>query len=187
MAATASQWCSRFMKTPTEDAIGRIEAALQDSSTPPWLPSLTSDLVADGWYQLDRDLRLTRDSYGTARVLGRDPNNPRRLVASLDAPYRDDLILNPIQIELLPEDVTRQWANPGFRFFSEKELQTGSVKGRVEQAFHLLDGVPTVLATVCSLIRSLHVLDTSDDQVDVSFIDPSMPFSAFVSLASFMQ
>lgn len=104
------------------------------------------------------------------------------MVASLDALYRDDLILNSVQIELLPEDVTRQWANPGFRFFSEEEIQMGGVKGRVEEAFHLLDGLPTVLAVVCSLIRSMHLLETSDDQNDVSFSEPRMPFSVFVSV-----
>ena len=170
------------MTTPTDDTIGQIKAALEDSSAPPWLPSLTPNLVADGWNKLDRDLRLTRDSYGTARVLGRDAKEPRRLLTSLDTPRRDDLILESIQLELLPEEVTRQWERPGFRFFSEEEIQMGGVKGRVEEAFHLLDGVPTVLATVCSLIRSLHMLDTSDDQVDVSFSEPSMPFSVFVSV-----
>ena len=181
MAASASRWCSRSMMTPTDDTVARIKSALQDSNTPPWLPSLTSDLVAAGWHKLECDQGLTRDSYGTARVLGRDPKGARRLVASLVTPHRDESTSNAIQVELLPEDVTQQWANQGFRFFSENEIKIGGAKERVEEAFHLLDRVPTILATVCPLLRSLHMLDTSNDQVDVSFSEPSMPFSIFIS------
>lgn len=170
------------MMTSTDDAARRIKAALQDSNAPPWLPSLTSDLVAGGWHQLEGNQSLTWDSYGTARVLKRDPKGLRNLVASLDTPHRDDSMMNSIQIELLPESITQQWANPGFRFFSEEEIQMGGVKDRVEEAFQLLDDVPTILATVTPFIRSLHLLETSDGQNDVSFSEPSMPFSIFVSV-----
>ena len=168
--------------TSTEDVIALIQATLQDANAPPWIPNLTPDLVAAGWRKLDRDLRLTRASYGTARVLSRDPEETRWVVASLDAPSRYAAKYDSIQIELLSETITQQWSSPGFRFFGAQEIQNDGVTDRVEAAIELLDGVPTMLATVCSLIRSLHVLDTSDDQVDVSFSEPQMPFSVFISV-----
>ena len=170
------------MMTPTDDLITRIQVTLQDASAPPWLPTLTPDLVAAGWHRLERDLRLTRDSYGTARVLSRDPEETRWLVASLDTQSSYGVKHDSIQIEMLPEHITQQWSNPGFRFFKAQEIQCDGVTDRVEDAIKLLAGVPTMLATVCSLIRSIHVLDTSDDRVDVSFSEPIMPFSVFISV-----
>ena len=164
------------MMTPTDDFITRIQATLQDANVPPWLPDLTPTLVAAGWRKLGRDLRLTRSSYGTARVLSRGPEETRWLVKSLDTPSHYDVKYDSIQIELLSQAITRQWSSPGFRFFGAQEIQRDGVTDRVEEAIELLDGVPTMLATVCSLIRSLHLLETSDAQVDVSFSEPNMPF-----------
>ena len=181
--ANASQSYSRSMlTTPTDDLITQIKATLQDVNVPPWLPNLTPALAAAGWHKLGRDLRLTGASYGTARVLSRDPEGTRCLVTSLDAQSRYGVKYDPIQIELLPEEIARQWASPGVSFFGAEEIPRDGVTDRVEDAIELLDGVPTMLATVCSLIRSLHLLDTSDDQVDVSFSEPKMPFSVFISV-----
>ena len=149
---------------------------------PPWLPHLTPTLADAGWRKLGHDLRLTRASYGTARVLRRDPVETRWVVASLDAPFRYSVNHDSISIELLPEDIARQWASPGVRFFGAEEILRDGVSDRVEEALELLGGVPTVLATVCSLIKSLHVIDPADDDIDVSFSDPGLPFSAFLSV-----
>ena len=170
------------MMTPTDDFITRIQASLLDANVPPWLPDLTPALAAAGWRKLGRDLRLTRASYGTARVLSRDPEGSHWLVATLDAPSRYDVRSNSIQIEVLPEDIARQWESPGVRFFGAEEIPRDGVTDRVDEAIELLAGVPTMLPTVCSLIRSLHLLETSDAQVDVSFSEPNMPFSAFISV-----
>ena len=170
------------MMTPTDDLITRIQVTLQDASAPPWLPTLTPDLVAAGWHRLERDLRLTRASYGTARVLSRDPEETRWMVASLDTQSSYGVKHDSIQIEVLSGDITQQWSNPGFRFFGAQEIQCDGVTDRIEEAIKLLARVPTMLATVCSLIRSLHLLDTTDDQVDVSFSEPAMPFSVFISV-----
>ncbi len=149
---------------------------------PPWLPNLTPDLVAAGWSRLDRDCGLTRASYGTTRMLSRNPEGTRSVVKSLDARSHYNAKHDSIQIEVLSQAITRQWSSADFRFFGAQEIQGDGVTDRVEVAIELLDGVPTLLGTVRSLIRSLHVLDTSDDQVDVSFSEPDMPFSVFVSV-----
>ena len=170
------------MLTPIDEVINRIQAILQDPNEPSWLPNLTPDLVASGWSKLDCDLRLTRASYGTARVLARDAEGTRSLVTSFEALSDYDLRHDSIQVELLPQAITRQWSSPSFRFFEAEEILKGGVANRVEEAIQLLDSVPTMLATVYSLVRSLHLLDTSDDQVDVSFSEPKMPFSVFISV-----
>ena len=45
-----------------------------------------------------------------------------------------------------------------------------------------MDLVPTIWPTVCTLVRSLHIIDPDEDETDVSFSEPAVPFSAFVSV-----
>lgn len=181
-AASASQSFSRSMMTSTDEVIALIQETLQDASVPPWLPDLTPALAAAEWRKLGRDLGMTWGSYGTARVLSRDPEETCWLLAPLDAPSRYGIMHDSIHIELLPDEIARQWVSQGVRFFGAGEILREGVKDQVENSIRLIAGVPTMLATVCSLVRSLHLLDTNDNQVDVSFSEPDLPFSAFISV-----
>ena len=58
----------------------------------------------------------------------------------------------------------------------------GGVANNLGEALFLLNLVPTVWPTVCQLVRALHVIDPGDNDIDVSFSDPSVPFSVFVSV-----
>ena len=168
--------------TLTDDLTARIQAALRDDDVPLWFPDLTPALVDAGWHKLGRDLRLTRASYGTARALRRNPEEARCLVTSVDTPSADGVGHGRISIELLPGDIAQKWARPQSRFFGADEILGDSVSGQVREALEVLGCVPTVLTTVCTLIKSLHLIDLTDDQLDVSFSDPELPFSAFVSV-----
>lgn len=165
-----------------EDLAARVRNALRDASVPPWLPGLTADLADAAWHKLDRDLDLNRDSYGTARVLCGHPKGIRQVVASFDTPSAGGAGRDPIPVELLPEDLVRPLTGPDMRLFDAEEILGNGISGRVEEALAILSSVPTVLPTVCTLVRALHLIDPGDDEVDVSFSEPSLPFSAFVSV-----
>lgn len=165
-----------------DDLAARVRNALRDRSAPPWLPGLTADLADVAWCKLAHDLRLTRASYGTARVLLGDPQGMRRVVAAFDVPLADGASRDPIPVELLPEDLARRLAGPDVRFFGAEEILGDGVSGRIEEALEILGGVPTVLPTICALVRALHLIDPADDEVDISFSEPGLPFSAFVSV-----
>lgn len=167
----------------TDDLALRIRAALRDTSAPLWLPGFTTDLAGLAWHKLGRDLQLTRASYGTARVLCQDPGQVRRVAVSLDISSPDGAghDADAIPIELLPEDLARRCAGPEVRFFGVEQV-VGGVSARIEEALRVLGAVPTVLPTVSSLVRALHLIDPVDDANDVSFSEPGLPFSAFVSV-----
>lgn len=169
-------------ETTTDDVLARVRKALLDASVPLWLPGLTTDLVGIAWRKLGRDLCLTRASYGTARMLRQDPGEIRRVVASLNIPSPDRAGSDAIPIELLPEDLARRCAGPEVRFFAAEEIVDNDVSVRIAQALETLGTVPTVLPTVCSLVRALHPIDPADDEIDISFSEPGLPFSAFVSV-----
>jgi HEXXH motif-containing protein len=166
----------------SDDLAARVRGALHDTSAPPWLPELTADLVELGWRKLGRDLNLTRATYGTARLLRRDVGEVRQAVASVEVPSPDGAVRDAIPIELLPKDLARRCAGPDVRFFGAEEILGDGVSVRVEKALELLGTVPTVLPTVCSLVRALHLIDPADDEMDISFSEPGLPFSAFVSV-----
>jgi len=166
----------------TDDLAARLRGALRDADTPLWLPELTADLADAAWRKLDRDLGLTRVSYGTARLLRRDPEESRQVVLSLDVPSPEGVGCDAIPIELLPENLAVECAGPEVRFFRAEEILGSGVAVRVREALEILGAVPTVLPTVGSLVRSLHLIDPADDEIDISFSEPGLPFSAFVSV-----
>lgn len=170
-------------ETPTDDLAVLVQEALRNANTPLWFPGLTTDLADIAWRKLGSELCLTWASYGTARMLRRDPTAPRSVVASFDVPSLNGPVRDVIPVELLPEDLACQCAGPDIRFFRAEEMLGTCVSVYVEEALKILDTVPTVLPTVCSLIRALHLIDPGDDEVDISFSDPGLPFSAFVSVS----
>ncbi|MEK6371111.1 MAG: HEXXH motif-containing putative peptide modification protein [Acidobacteriota bacterium] len=148
----------------------------------PWLPGVTADLANTAWHNLDRNCGLTRASYGTARLLRQDPGETRRVVISLDIPSPDGDARDTVLVELLPDDLAHQCAGSGVRFFGASEILKMGVSECLEEAIRILAAVPTVLPTIGSLVRALHLIDPQDDDFDVSFSDPELPFSAFVSI-----
>lgn len=166
----------------TDDLATRLRTALCEADEPLWLPGLSADLADSGWRRLGREVGLDRGSYSTARMLYRDPAGTRRVVASIDCRIATGAGRHSIPIELLPEDLAHRCAGPDLRFFDAEEVRSEGVAARIEEALDILGSVPTVLAAVATFVGALHLIDPRDDEVDVSFSDPGLPFSAFVSV-----
>ena len=171
-----------MLQTAPRDLTKRIRTALRKKSEPPWIPTLTPELAETAWRKLGSDLGLTRANYGTANVALGDSVEPPQVVSTFDFPSRDGTYREAIQVELLPKDLARRWAGPEVRFYEAAKLLGPEVSRCVEEALKILDAVPTLLPTVCCLVRSLHLLDPDDDEIDISFSEPWLPFSAFVSV-----
>lgn len=104
------------------------------------------------------------------------------MVFSLDIPSTAGKGCDAIPVEQLPEDLARGYAGPEVRFYRAEEILEGGISVRVREALRILGAVPTVLSSIGHLVRALHLLDPLDDEVDVSFSEPGLPFSAFVSV-----
>ncbi len=171
-----------MLQTAPRDLVNRIRSALRNKSERPWIPMLTAELADTAWRKLGSDLNLSRVSYGTARVMRRNSAEPLRVAATFDSSCLDGKRADGIRVELLPEDLARRCAGPEVRFYEAAEILDPCVSSSVEEALEILGAVPTLLPTVCSLVRSLHLLNPDDDEVDISFSQPWLPFSAFVSV-----
>ena len=165
------------------DIGAHARVALHDRFEAPWMPGLAEPLSRVAWNQLECEIGMTHISYGTARLLRRNPRGERLVVSECNGGSNRGACTGAggISIEILPPDIARQVAGHDVRLLDEHKV-VGTVTHQLEEALSLLDLVPTVLPTVCTLVRSLHIIDPIGDETDVSFSDPALPFSIFVSV-----
>ena len=160
-----------------------VRSTLPDPFMSPWFPGLAEPLAQVAWKQMERDIGLTPAAYGTARLLLRNPRGGRSVVVRCGtasnaggSPGAGD-----IPVEILPPDIAQQVAGREVRFLDAHGVEE-PVAHQLEEAISFLNLVPTIWPTVSTLVRSLHIIDPVDDEVDVSFSDPAVPFSIFVSV-----
>ena len=114
--------------------------------------------------------------YSTSRFL--DDLDPVVLhtVCVFDPPFDSG-----VHVELLPEVVSRRWRNLGPEFASRADIGEMGFPDILERSLDLIRTALPLQGTVAGLCRSLHVLVASGRDFDVSYSDPSLPFSVFVS------
>jgi HEXXH motif-containing protein len=164
------------------DLVGRVTAALRNPGDSLWLPALTAGLADRGWEDLYHDTGLTPSEYGTERVLACDHNAPCQIVSVIPTAlsYRDSA--QAFQIELLGSDIARRYEEAGVKFYSEGEIDRERMTERVVEAVAIIKSIPTLFTTVAELVRSVHLLDAGNDDYDISFSKPQLPFSIFISV-----
>lgn len=159
-----------------------IKNALGNPYPDPWLPDLTGPLVSWGDQELRSRTGIAAADYGTERVLAGSPEAPRCVEARLPVLIGANGSTRQITIEFLTESCSGLCRDMGFRFYTPDEVVNGSVLRCLQDAMNVLARVPTLQATVAALIRTCHLLKPENDAYDVSYSDPHIPFSVFVSV-----
>ena len=95
----------------------------------------------------------------------------------------DSPLESTVKIELLPEAIRRRWRDVGIQFASKSDFADIGVVDLLTSSLNLVRKVPSMHGTVAAMCRSLHVLAASESDVDVSYSDPTVPFSVFVSFS----
>ena len=178
-----SRSCIRSMQTVDSNEIGaQVRATLHNRSESLWMPGLAERLAEVAWNQLEHDIGMTHSSYGTARVFHRNPEGVHLVVAQCTGgSSRGAVGEGGIAIEILPPDTARQIAGNEVVFLDGHQV-VGTIVDQLDEALSLISLVPTVWPTIWTLVRSLHIIDPGGDDTDVSFSDPDLPFSVFVSV-----
>lgn len=159
--------------TDDADLIERTRAALENLSDSPWLPDLTGDLVKMGWRALYQEAGLSSANYGTSRVISKSALSHRNVAGHLSTSST---------VEVLDESLAAYYEDAGIEFYSAREIADTNLLSSLENAISLIERVPSLHSTVVALIRSLHLIKPEDDDYDVSFSEPHIPFSIFVSV-----
>ena len=156
-----------------------VKAALRDEAEPLWFPRLVGPGAQVAWDRLWQEAGLGPDSYSSTRLLLRDPQAEHH-IAGWCRPRSErggGNGVDAVPIEVLATDVAQRMVNGDVR-----SMDALSMASRLDDAFSVLDLVPTVWSTVRQLVRALHTIDPGGDETDVSSSDPSVPFSIFVSV-----
>ncbi len=138
-----------------------------DRPGPLWLPEEAAWLAEIAWHRL----AFRPEDYSTAQLLRASarPERPRaehrRLAARVETPSAI---------------VQRRFADVGLLLAPIPD--TGRLVAQLDGALARLSSVPGLLDSLASLIWSIHPIEAPNPAVDVSFSDPSIPFSVFVSI-----
>ena len=115
-------------------------------------------------------------SYSTSRFL--DGSNPDILYTTKLSRHALDSAVN---VERLPPMLAGRWRSVGLRFASEADLRDMNFRQTLVRALEFISLDHLIEGTVAGLCRSLHVLVASGRDFDVSYSDPFLPLSVFVS------
>lgn len=159
-----------------------VEASLKDPYPEPWLPELTASLAEWGWKALRRSIGIMAADYGTGRVLAGRDEAKRYGGPCLPILVGTDESTCKITIEFLTGECISQYQDIGLTFCTLDELANSTVPQCLQDAIDVLAQVPTLQKTVATLIQTCHILKPEDDAYDVSYSDPRVPFSVFVSV-----
>lgn len=159
-----------------------ILSAIQNPSSPAWFPELTEDLVRYGWQQLYEKYGLQANNYSAAAVLNGGSDHASSDTAIILKPSVK--ALPPINVYPMPDKIASMYADAAAKPYTTEILQNSTVLQCLQEAMDILAETPTVYETVSCLIASLHILQPDDDDFDISYSLPNIPFSIFVSVPS---
>jgi HEXXH motif-containing protein len=87
-----------------------------------------------------------------------------------------------LDVELLNPIAAQKLSSKGASFAHADMIRTRSLDG-LGRALPLLQQVPSLAATFGALAKSIHILEASEPGFDVSYSDPSIPFSVFLNIS----
>jgi HEXXH motif-containing protein len=144
-----------------------------------WWPHLTPKLVAARVAETPNNALISLEKYSTAGFLSGGSATP---AATFEVAASDSTPLI-LRIELLPPEIETEFRAKGVEFCNSTEINDALCLTTLAEALALISKVPTLAASVGTLVRSVHILRTEDPNYDVSFSEPQLPFSIFVSMA----
>lgn len=154
------------------DLVVNVRRSLEGNAYEPWWPGLAQALAQE------RESRLPFDAaeYSTSRCLGLGspvkvlnvvPSSPERL---------------GLRLEAMADSGNQRFADRGLVFVAESHA-TAVAGQAISAATSLICLAPSLAQTVSALVRSVHILNSDDPRIDVSFSDPLIPFSIFLSVS----
>jgi hypothetical protein len=160
-------------------------SAIENKASPLWFPALTKQLVRYGWKDIYEKYGLHKENYSTETALHGDIGNSITVTACLSPTARNSAeALQPINIYPMPDEIASTYADSGSKPYSPEMLQNSTVLQCLQESLDILAAIPTVYETVSTLVACLHILQPEDDDFDISYSLPNIPFSIFVSVPS---
>lgn len=172
-----------MQQTISSDLKDNIIATLTDIKSEIWFPHLTHSLVQNGLQNLYDKTGITEVNYGTARVILNDVTVSRFVETFVSIDIDCEEVEDIGVIEMLPTSIIQQYKDLGIDFYIREELQKNTdIIYCLRDAFETIRLIPSLFVTVRCLVKCIHLIKLEDDEYDVSFSEPHVPFSIFVSV-----
>lgn len=148
-----------------------VRRSLEEKTDGPWWPGLAPTLAQERESKLPFEVA----DYSTSRFLGLgSPMNVLNIVPS--SPGRLGL-----RLEVMEASGNQRFADRGLEFLAESDV--AAAKDAISAATSVISLVPSLALSVSALVRSVHILKSDDPDIDISFSDPLIPFSIFLSIS----
>lgn len=160
------------MSNSLGELVTSVRRSLEGETDEPWWPGLAQALAQE------RDLRLPFENaeYSTSRFLGLGlPVSVLNVVPS--SPGRIAL-----RLEVMEASGNQRFADRCLQFVAENHITVATGQA-ISAATSLICLLPSLAQTVSALVRSVHILKSDDPGIDISFSDPLIPFSIFLSVS----
>lgn len=148
------------------------------SLLPPFESSLPAALRLSGERELLRSHALTRETYSTQRFLSDSRDNNNAVLETIPVACGNLLLCEARSAELV-----RYSAEHGLRLASDADADRAIdlIKAAL---LTIVEPYPFLWSAVSELAWRCHIVLAQDDDYDVSFSDPAIPFSVFLSAPS---
>lgn len=142
----------------------------------PWFPGLGQKLAEKKWIALEKQTKLNRDNYSTEACL-----SSKKILVPSPFAY---ILQNQILVSSIPSELALSDKQNKVRPYNADELLSLPILGCVDDAFKWLKLENSIIDTISILVRNIHLLKLEDDEYDVSYSLPNIPFSVFISVPS---
>lgn len=139
-------------------------------------------LAENQWKSVKASTGISPATYGTIRYLAHDPSAQRDVLTAEFLPPAFERDLLPVVVETLSGEPLKRYSNFGLDFYNSSEIDPAYVSNRLAGAFQKISGVKDLARTIGALLIALHVVKPTGPEYDVSYSDPILPFSIFVSI-----
>ena len=168
------------------DDISKIVLSIIEGGGPSWFEGIACPLARARWCKLENTYALSYENYGTARHLACNPAAIRDERCRIWPP-RTFGTSRSIIVEELPPEALKRYAKLGLEFYPVGSIDAPFLRQRIEAAFERIALVPGIRTAVGELLAVMHILKPPDPEYDVSYSDPGVPFSIFVSFDIYEQ
>lgn len=149
---------------------------------PSWLPGFAPALAQLRWDRLQASCGITPQTYGTARIRASDVRAERDLASSVPLPAAFGRTGN-LLLETLRSGPGARYTDLGLDLAPHEVVRSSKIASRVRAGLETIASVPSLSASVGSVLHVLHVALPEGPDYDVSYSDPEVPFSIFVGVS----
>ncbi|MDP3515552.1 MAG: HEXXH motif-containing putative peptide modification protein [Pseudohongiella sp.] len=144
----------------------------------PWLPNLTEMLVLAASKQMLTKTQLELLEYSSSMFLY---NTAPTLRIPLSTIIKKNHYLS-VALESIPDSYLLELSSIGIDPVDLDKAHTIAIIDAINMAYSYIATDPSLFDTINWLIRSVHIIGTADPDTDISYSNPAIPFSIFVSV-----